>query len=139
MKNQSIKAKKLIQEKNIPYVYMDLDVFQGSIEEVIEKIKNIKTRFQEDYSTMEKSFPSHKFTPFEDLKRIEIGFEHDYDGILNITLSAFREETDEEFARRLKKEEEHILRGKKAAQTKKEANIKREKALLETLKKKYES
>ena len=132
-----------IQIKDLPYVYLDVYSLNGNINDVAKYILGIKKLLKDAYTIRENESSSYKirpvFTPFKDYKYIEMEITNDmYEG-QELKVRVFRDETDEEFEARKKHQEEMSLRAKKGAESKKLIQEKREKALLETLKKKYES
>ena len=132
-----------IQIKDLPYVYLDVYSLNGNINDVAKYILGIKKLLKDAYTIRENESSSYKirpvFTPFKDYKYIEMEITFDmYEG-QDLKVRVFRDETDEEFEARKKHQEEMSLRAKKGAESKKLIQEKREKALLETLKKKYES
>jgi len=132
-----------IQIKDLPYVDLDVYYLNGNINDVAKYILGIKKLLKDAYTIRENESSSYKirpvFTPFKDYKYIEMEITNDmYEG-QELKVRVFRDETDEEFEARKKHQEEMSLRAKKGAESKKLIQEKREKALLETLKKKYES
>jgi len=132
-----------IQIKDLPYVDLDVYYLNGNINDVAKYILGIKKLLKDAYTIRENESSSYKirpvFTPFKDYKYIEMEITNDmYEG-QELKVRVFRDETDEEFEARKKHQEEMSLRAKKEAESKKLIQEKREKALLETLKKKYES
>lgn len=132
-----------IQIKDLPYVDLDVYYLNGNINDVAKYILGIKKLLKDAYTIRENESSSYKirpvFTPFKDYKYIEMEITFDmYEG-QDLKVRVFRDETDEEFEARKKHQEEMSLRAKKGAESKKLIQEKREKALLETLKKKYES
>lgn len=132
-----------IQIKDLPYVDLDVYYLNGNINDVAKYILGIKKLLKDAYTIRENESSSYKirpvFTPFKDYKYIEMEITNDmYEG-QELKVRVFRDETDEEFEARKKHQEEMSLRAKKEAESKKLIQEKREKALLETLKKKYKS
>jgi len=132
-----------IQIKDLPYVDLDVYYLNGNINDVAKYILGIKKLLKDAYTIRENESSSYKirpvFTPFKDYKYIEMEITNDmYEG-QELKVRVFRDETDEEFEARKKHQEEMSLRAKKGAESKKLIQEKREKALLETLKKKYKS
>lgn len=137
--------KKRVQINDIPYLYVDPYIIDGEIEEISQKILNIKTDLEKAYikrkEDIEKSNKKDKipaFTPFKDYQYINLKLEKDWDGGIDINIEVFRDETDEEYAQRLEAEEKRKQSIKSANQKRKETIEKRERELYESLKKKYE-
>lgn len=134
--------KQYIKIKDVPYMYLDLDIFRGELTEVSNAILNIRNRLKEAYDNRSKDV-KEMFTPFEsyDIIKIDIDYGPDSD----IYINAFRLETDEEYEIRMKKEREYkkkvAIANKKRQETlekrKKEAE-KKEFELYQKLKEKYE-
>lgn len=130
------KEKKVIEIKDIPYLYIDYDFFEGSIEEVSKKVLEIREQIVSAYEAREKIYPYAKYTPIEQYEDIRINCIYS-DGY-EFKVCVFRKETDEEFKLRLDNE-----RRLKNARKKLETELKRkkeeeERALYEELKKKFE-
>lgn len=132
-----------IQIKDLPYVDLDVYYLNGNINDVAKYILGIKKLLKDAYTIRENESSSYKirpvFTPFKDYKYIEMEITNNMCEGQELKVRVFRDETDEEFEARKKHQEEMSLRAKKGAESKKLIQEKREKALLETLKKKYES
>ncbi len=135
----------MIQVKDVPYIYLDFDLFEGEIKDVVKKILNIKhsliTSWKNREINISKEFKPDKmpvFTHYKDYEEIKINLEFDYDGERDIVIKVYRKETDEEFKTRLELSKIRSEKAKNAAVNRKLAQEKREKILLENLKKKYE-
>ena len=130
-----------IRIKDVPYIYLETNILNGELETVSKNILDIKNKLKRAFLEREANVSHYKipsvFTPFEDYKYIHINVVN-YDG-LDIEIEVFRDETDEELEARKKHQEEMSLRAKKGAESKKLIQEKREKALLEKLKKKYDN
>jgi hypothetical protein len=136
-----------IQIKDVPYLYIDFDIIEGDIKEVSKKILDIKNKLKTAYDARNQNIGTSyredmvpQFTPFKDYQYIHLktGYGHDYD-VRDISLEVWRDETDEEYNKRLESNKKKSNSAKLAAITKKITQEKREKSLLLTLKKKYES
>ena len=132
-----------IQIKDLPYVDLDVYYLNGNINDVAKYILGIKKLLKDAYTIRENESSSYKirpvFTPFKDYKYIEMNVTYDnYEG-QDLKVRVFRDETDEELEKRKLAIEQKILAGKKEAESKKLIQEKREKALLEKLKKKYDT
>lgn len=120
--------------KDVPYVYIDTSLIQGDIDEVSKNILNLRNILKEAYESRKKDLPfSH--TPFEDYKYIHLNVY--YDDYFDISLQVFRDESDEEFEKRLNVDNKRSESAKLAAKNRKKAQEKRERTLFENLKKKY--
>lgn len=114
--------------------FLDKSMFEGRLEEIIENIKNIPDRLVKNYPHNPDIKNYHRFSIRQDT-------EYEYyssDSHDVYHLQCWRWETDEEVRIRLEKSKKQSEASKKAAITKKLAQEKREKTLLQTLKKKYE-
>jgi len=109
-----------IKIKDIPYIYIDSDLFEGTLEEVSKKVLSLKDKLKESY------------------KEIRIASTFDYDGNREYYLEVYRDETDEEYNKRIELAKKKSESAKLAAKNRKEAQKKRELSLLKTLKEKYE-
>ena len=136
-----------IQIKDVPYLYIDFDIIEGDIKEVSKKVLDIKNKLKTAYDARNQSIGTSyredmvpQFTPFKDYQYIYLktGYGHDYDD-RDLSLEVWRDETDEEYNKRLESNKKRSKSAKLAAITKKIAQEKREKSLLITLKKKYEN
>ena len=142
MKNEKI----LVQIKDVPYIYLEFDLFEGELKEVSNKILNIRKLLIDAWKnrelTIKDSFRKDMipiFTHYKDYEKIEIVIEFGYDSEGDIGLKIWRKETDEEFNKRIELSKIISENAKKSVITKKLAQEKREKTLLENLKKKYEN
>ena len=131
-----LKDRKKIQIKDVPYLYIDMYIFKGSIEEVSEKILNIKNDLKKAYETRKKQYPNEQFTLFNDYQYIEL--QHDIYDRDSIEVIVYRDETDQEYKKRIQEEKKRKDLAKLSAQKRKETIEKREKTLYEKLKNKYE-
>ena len=136
----------LVEIKDAPYLYIELDDFEGAIEEVSERILKIRERLKKAHENREKDWVKNNsklqmpdFTSFSDYKVIELRLINDYDGYPEVDISCYREKTEKEINKEKERSEKARLAGIESAKKRKEAQEKREKTLLETLKKKYES
>lgn len=117
--------------RDVPYVYIDTSLIQGDIDEVSKNILNLRNILKEAYESRKKDLPfSH--TPFEDYKYIHLYYDE-----FDISLKVFRDESDEEFEKRLDANNKRSESAKLAAKNRKNAQEKRERTLFENLKKKY--
>ena len=130
------KEKKLIEIKDSPYIYIGgVDIFEGEIDKVCEEIQKIKTHLKNVVEENRKTNPS--LTPFEEYKKISIKFERSYEDS-DFLLFCEREETDEEFEKRIQAEKNRKKAAILAAKKRKENDEKKQRELYEALKKKYE-
>jgi|LakMenEpi03Aug12_release.lakeMendotaPanAssembly.Ray.scaffolds.fasta_scaffold00478_84 hypothetical protein len=127
--------KQLVQIRDVPYIYLDFNLLYGDIEEVAKNILGIKDRLKEACDIIQKSVYC---TPFEEYAKIEMGIKYGYDGDKDLEITVYRWETDEELQKRLDLDKKRSESAKLAAKNRKEAQEKRERTLLENLKKKYE-
>ena len=124
------------EKKEIPILFngfLDKYSLEGDINEVSDKIRAIPERLKESYPLNEELKSAHRFS-------ISTSTEYEYysnDSHDVYNIEAYRWETDEEYNKRIEQEEKRKVSAQKAAITKKEATIKREKTLLNTLLKKY--
>lgn len=132
-----------IQIKDVPYLYLDFDIMEGDINEVSKNILDIKNKLKTAYDARNHMLSYRKdmisqFTPFNDYQYIHLKTSYNYDEDKDLLLEVWRDETDEEYNKRLESNKKRSESAKLAAITKKIAQEKREKSLLKTLKKKYE-
>jgi hypothetical protein len=131
--------KKLVKIKDIPYIYIyGGEILSGELSEVANNILGIRKRLEDAHAIREKAVPNGNFTPLEQYEKISIQTYGDSDDGLEIDIVVEREETDEEYQKRLDTEKKRAEAIKKAKADKAKITEKRERALLETLKKKYE-
>lgn len=105
MNKDSKKAR--VQIKDVPYIYLDYYLIEGDINEVSDKILTIKNKLKEAYDLRDKDVANYSkrdfittFTPFEDYQYIVLKSEN-VDGYRELSISVWRDETDEECNRRL--------------------------------------
>ena len=134
-----------ISVKDIPYIYIDNDILSGTLEEVAKNILGLREKLKVSYlqrqSAWDKSAEKRnqpRFTPFEDYKYIDLYVHSNYEDSWQIEIEVSRDETEEEFQKRIETNKKKSEAAKIAAKNRKLAQEKREKSLLETLKKKYE-
>jgi len=132
-----------VQVRDVPYIYIDNNILKGTLEEVSKNIFNLKNKLKEAYNTREKSskenFKKDKtpyFTPFNEYKYINLDIDTSFSTI-DFEIVVYRDETDEELSNRIEANKNRSIAAKKTAETRKLAQDKREKTLLENLKKKY--
>lgn len=135
MKKQKIEKNK-IRIRDIPYISFDIYSLDGEINEVSNTVLNIKNMLREAYKLRKKYDEVSVFTPFEDYKYIHLKLEWD-EGGKYFEVQVFRDETDEEFKKRLDANNKRSESAKIAAENRKKAQEKRERTLFENLKKKY--
>ena len=130
-------TQKLIRITYVPYVCVTISDFEGTLEEVSNRILNIRQELAEAIKHVSKH--RKDITPISSYAEIKINIGRDYDGGSEVNLECFREQTEEE--KQLEKVREKVRKeaAKKAAITKAEAKEKREKTLYENLKKKFET
>lgn len=129
------KNKEKIRILDVPYLYLDLDLFEDNIEKVAKNVLNIKSLLKKEYEEREKSIKNETFTPFEKYQYIYLDF-CIYDGI-EISITVYRDETDLEQKERLKKDKEYNIQLKRKQKEIKEKQEESEKVLFEKLKQKY--
>lgn len=115
--------------------FVDKYSLEGDIIKVAEYIKSLPAKVLEQYPLNNDLKNAHRFS-------IRVGTETEYyssDSHDVYDLLCYRWETDEELAKRLSVNLIKSEAAKRAAITKSEAKIKREKTLYENLKKKFES
>lgn len=129
-----------IEITDIPYVNIENYILTGSLEEVAKNILNLKNKLKEayDYRASKKEYANSILTPFKDYKYIELDYKYNWDDNFELKLRCYRDETDEEYNKRIELAKKRSEAAKLAAKTKKEAQKKRELSLLKTLKEKYE-
>lgn len=129
------KNKEKIRILDVPYLYLDRDLFEDDIEKVAKNVLNIKSLLKKEYEEREKSIKNETFTPFEKYQYIYLDF-CIYDGI-EIGITVYRDETDLEQKERLKKDKEYNIQLKRKQKEIKEKQEESEKVLFEKLKQKY--
>lgn len=129
--------KKKIQIKDVPYIYTDRTLFEGKLEDIAAAVLNLRNRLNEAYEKRAAAFPNEVFTPFEQYEDIAIVVDHSYDE-WDLNIVVFRDETDAEEKAREEADVRRSVSAKLAAANRKAAQEKRERTLLENLKKKYE-
>lgn len=133
MKN---KPKKVIEVKAPLHQYFDIDFLSGDINEVIEKLKDFVPKHKEFIANLKEEH-GFKIDPnWLLINRYEITFNRYYEDI-ELVFKFYRDETDEEYKSRLKKETQVSKRLKEQAKQRKEEQEKKERELYEELKKKY--
>jgi len=137
-------SKNLVEITEIPYIYLDkYSLFEGTLEEVSDKILGIKNMLADAIEKIDKQYESTKgrtpLLPITSYKEIRISLESDYDNGFDIRITCFREQTETERKLEEIRAKMRVESAKKAAITKAEAKAKREKTLYENLKKKFEN
>lgn len=130
--------KKEIEIKDVPYVCIDLDLFEGSIEKISKKVLDIREQIVSAYEERKKNNPKIKYTPLEQYEDIRIHCISHYDDY-EFNVYVFRKETDEEFKLRLDKEEVRKKARKIREVEQKRKKEEKERTQYEELKKKFES
>jgi hypothetical protein len=130
-----MKNKKLVRITDTPYINIDRSFFEGEIEEVAKKIAGLKDEIHSHIIFYEDTM-HYKLTPIKEYKKISIetrwnGEDSDFELICE------REETDEEYEKRINAELGRKKAAKIATKKRKEEKEKKEKELFEKLKKKY--
>jgi hypothetical protein len=126
--------KKLIEIKDAPNVYID-DILSGDVDLIIERLTNLRQTIAKAITEHENYF-KNKLTPIEDYKKIEVEHTRSFDEY-EIRLVCYKEETDDEYNTRIKKENELKKKRKEAAEKKKRTIEENERKLYEELKLKY--
>lgn len=129
--NQAYLKKEILKEYH-NFIYKS--DFEGTIDEVIERIKSIPERFKVAYPLNTDFLRNHRFSIRQDIE-YDYG-DSDYHDVY--ILQAYRWETDQELEIRLQTNEKKSQAAKQRELTKQEAKIKREKTIYENLKKKFE-
>lgn len=108
--------------------------FEGDISKVTERIKNIPLRLIEAYPLNNEYKNAHRFSIRQDTES-DYGSNDSYDIYI---LQCYRWETNTEFLERIERNKKERTAAQEREKNKKEAQVKREKTLYETLKKKFE-
>ncbi len=104
------------------------DVFEGKVEDIFEKIKDIR-KYAQQYTAQDLSI-FHRFS---------VDKEYNYDSSDDYNLIGYRWETEEEYNKRVERNKKDSESAKKREKEKKQELVKKEKELYEQLKKKYET
>ena len=117
--------KKVTDKREVREILGDLctSVFEGDIDEIIEKLKNVKKKHE----------GCHRFDV-----SVNVGYGYYDDRYVEVELVGFRWETDEEVVKRIEKSKKAKLAAKKRAAAQKIEKEKKEKEELARLKAKYE-
>lgn len=137
-----MKDKKLIRVPIIPYIYIGMDIFNGTLEEIADKVLNIKQQLKEEHKLLSeklKGIKSEPLVPFSDYVEIKLNIETDCDNYANLYMNVFRYETDKEVEKRLEDNTKRNISAKQKAKKRKESLEKRERSNYERLKKKFEN
>lgn len=128
----------LVKIRDVPYLYLDGSIVEGTLEEISSQVLNVKNMIAETIERARKD--GHlSLTPIEDYKEIRLHLKRDFDGDVELGLECFREKTPVEIEREREQRKARAAAAAKAAETRKLAKEKREKTLYENLKKKFES
>lgn len=137
-------SKLKIEIKDVPYIFIEEVILSGPLEQVANNILDLKNKVKEAYYKREENVKNNyikdmipSFTPFEDYKYIELDYNYNHDDF-DLHLRVYRDETDEEYNKRIELNKKRSEAAKIAAKNRKEAQEKRELSLLKTLKEKYE-
>jgi hypothetical protein len=136
-------SKNLVKINEVPYIYLDMDLFEGTLEEVSSKVLGIKNMLADAIEKIDKQYESTKgrtpLLPITSYKEIRIRLANDYDTNYIVYIDCFREQTKEEHKLEELRNKMRVESAKKAAITRAKAKAKREKTLYENLKKKFEN
>ena len=121
-----------------PKPYISIDNLEGDINDVVKFLTDIPNSCKERLAEL-KEQKGFRYDPMWDLiDEYKINIDTAWLEETNLTIDTFRDETDEEEKRRLEMNKKRSEAAKKAAITKKESQLKREKTLYENLKKKFD-
>lgn len=129
MKIQKIELKQDIHN------FLDYSNFEGDLLQISKTITNIPKKLNEIYPNNPNIQNSHRFSLRADKN---YGYNYNDETTVEFVVECWRWETDEEFKKRKETAAKRVQAGKKAVETKKSAQEKRERTLLQTLKAKYE-
>jgi hypothetical protein len=97
-----------IQIKDVPYIYLDFSLIEGEIGEVSKRILSIKNDLKKACDLREKDIIKFyekglipNFTPFKNYQYIYLKTEFGYDLENSLYIEVWRDETDEEYNKRL--------------------------------------
>jgi hypothetical protein len=125
-----ITKKRILEIKDVPYVYLDSSLIEGELDDVAFRIKDLKRQLKEAHEMREAARSDENFTPFSLYEKIRL--ERDYFAdTFELQIRVFREETEDEEKERIKKEKDRDALIKSREE-------KKERALYEKLKKKFE-
>lgn len=119
--------------------YFDIDFFVDDVDKIIEKLRDIKKNHQKFLKEI-KADKSRTYDPMWDLidkYEFKIEYYNDYETDVQLVFS--RPETDSEYEKRIEANKQKSKAAIENAKKRKISTEKRERTLLETLKKKYES
>lgn len=147
MKKKKYERKEV--EFPMTYVYLDSDFFSGKLSELNDKVKDFKEYLKTEFDNLNKAYwlCSPKESPLnpEYYKDFRIKHVCDYDSC-SLEVFGVRDETDEEFQKRVKALEAKRASNAKYAAIKNLAKLeekkdreKKERELLKKLKQKYET
>jgi hypothetical protein len=126
--NQRNETKK--EFKDVLYLYIDSSIFEGTLQEVSQKVLDIEKRLRTEHAQVIQN---------PDLYiRFEIHTERDCDGYLEVIVKGIRLETDDEFTKRLEKSARASETAKRVAAEKKIKDAADELKLYQKLKLKYD-
>lgn len=120
-----------------PAIYWDVEFFEGELEDVIDRVSNLKSFIKERIEENESFYPDTKYPSVDEYDKVIIQFNNNYDGYVEIEIKPFRYETDEEFENRLKKSKEAARKRKETLAQKAIEKEKEERKLYEELKQKF--
>lgn len=127
---KGVARKEILMELNS---FIDNEYFEGALDKIVEKIKNIPTKLWAAYPLNVEYKRAHRFS-------IRCSSECNYgdDGYHDVyILQCYRWETDEEMKNRIELNKKQSEEAKNKELKRKEAAAKREKTLYESLKKKF--
>ena len=121
-------------ELRIPSLYIDLDLFEGKLDEIVENIKKLPNRLKEQVEKYH--------YPAQDLDQVEfykLKHENNWDESMEIILKGYRWETDQEFEERIKKQKAADKKRKQTLALKQKEKETEDRKLYEELKKRFEN
>lgn len=123
--------------------YLEIKLTSTSLSNLLTYLPNrvneseLSEIFKKDIDRIKESYKKYDYNEIKMTFETEYQYYDDKDFIIQYW--GYRWETDDEYNKRIEQEEKRKQAAKKATITKKEANIKREKTLLNTLLKKYKN
>lgn len=126
------KEEKKLINLEIPYLTIELDMFEGELDEIVENIKNLPNILRENIEKYH--YPTKNLDEVEIFK---IKIDRNWDDDIDILLLGYRWETDKEFEERLEKNKEAEKKRKLTLAANKRATEKAERELYEKLKKQF--
>lgn len=130
------KTKRRIEVKAPSHTYLSLSFFEGKVSEVAERINKFIPEHKEFIKNLKEENGHKKDPMWELINDYEFDIQYWHEDI-DVVVRYYRDETDEEFEKRIESDIKKSEAAKKRAENKKIEKEKKDRLLYEQLKKKF--